>query len=72
MKLATKWPEILVKWPYPSFVLFVSKQSLGVYFHFRLFGNGNGTILAIILFCCLFILENKLNYDDEIMVMQKV
>ena len=28
--------------------------------------------MAIILFCCLFILENKLNYDDEIMVMQKV
>ena len=43
-----------------------------VYFHFRLFGPGNGHILAIILFCCLFILENRLNYDDEIMVMQKV
>ena len=28
--------------------------------------------MAIILFCCLFILENKFNYDDEIMVMQKV
>ena len=40
--------------------------------HFRLFGHGDGAILAIILFCCLFILENKLNYDNEIMVMQKV
>ena len=38
----------------------------------RLFGHGNGTILAIISFCCLFTLENKLNFDDEIMVMQKV
>ena len=28
--------------------------------------------MAIIFFCCLFILENRLNYDDEIMVMQKV
>ena len=28
MKLAKKWPEIGVKWPTPSFVLFVSKQSL--------------------------------------------
>ena len=45
---------------------------IGVYFHFRPFGNGNGTILAIFLFCYLFILENRLNYDDEIMVMQKV
>ena len=27
-----KWPEILVKWPTPSFVIFVSKQSL---FHKR-------------------------------------
>ena len=38
----------------------------------RLFGHGNGAILAIIFFFCLFILENKLNYDDEIMVMQNV
>ena len=38
----------------------------------RLFGHGNGAILAVLFFCCLFILENKLNYDDEIMVMQKV
>ena len=30
MKLAKKWPEIVVKWPTPSFVLFISKQSLGV------------------------------------------
>ena len=28
--------------------------------------------MAIILFCYFFILENRLNYDDEIMVMQKV
>ena len=38
----------------------------------RLFGHGNGAILAIIFFFCLFILENKLNYDNEIMVMQNV
>ena len=38
----------------------------------RLFGHGNGLILAILFFFCLFILENKLNYDDEIMVMQSV
>ena len=38
----------------------------------RLFGHGNGAILSVLFFCCLFILENKLNYDDEIMVMQKV
>ena len=43
-----------------------------VYFHFRLFGPGNGHILVIIFFCCLFILENRLNYDGEIMVMKKV
>ena len=43
-----------------------------MYFHFRLFGPGNGHILGIIFFCCLFILENRLNYDDETMVMQKV
>ena len=28
MELAKKWPEILVKWPSPSFVIFVWKQSL--------------------------------------------
>ena len=28
--------------------------------------------MAIFFFCLLFILENRLNYDDEIMVMQKV
>ena len=28
-KLAKKWPEIPVKWLTPSFVIFVSKQSLG-------------------------------------------
>ena len=28
LHLAKKWPEILVKWPTPSFVIFVSKQSL--------------------------------------------
>ena len=28
--------------------------------------------MAVLFYCCLFILENKLNYDDEIMVMQKV
>ena len=38
----------------------------------RLFGHGNGAILAILFFFCLFILENKLNYDNEIMVMPKV
>ena len=38
----------------------------------RLFGHGNGAILAIFFFFCLFILENKLNYDNEIMVMQNV
>ena len=38
----------------------------------RFFGHGNGLILAILFFFCLFILENKLNYDDEIMVMQSV
>ena len=38
----------------------------------RLFGHGNGAILAIIFFFCLLILENKLDYDDEIMVMQNV
>ena len=43
-----------------------------VYFHSRLFGTGNGQILGAIIFFCLFILENRLNYDDEIMVMQKV
>ena len=43
-----------------------------VYFHFRLFGPGNGHLLGTILFCCLFTLENRLNYDDETMVMQKV
>ena len=31
MKLAKKWPEILVKWPTPRFVLFVSKQSLNMF-----------------------------------------
>ena len=30
MKLAKKWPEILVKWPTHRFVLFVSKQSLQI------------------------------------------
>ena len=54
------------------FVLFCIPILIKVYFHFRLFGPGNGAILAVIFFCCLFILENKLNYDDEIMVMQKV
>ena len=54
------------------FVLFCIPILIEVYFHFRLFGRGNGHILAIIFFCCLFILENRLNYDDEIMVMQKV
>ena len=38
----------------------------------RLFGHGNGLLLAILFFFCLFILENKLNYEDEIMVMQSV
>ena len=28
--------------------------------------------MAILFFFCLFILENKLNYDDDIMVMQKL
>ena len=54
------------------FVLFCIPILIEVYFHFRLFGRGNGHILAIIFFCCLFILENRLNYDDEIMVMQNV
>ena len=43
-----------------------------VYFHFRLFGPGNGHLLGTIFFWCLFFLENRLNYDDEIMVMQKI
>ena len=55
-----------------SFFRFCIPILIWVYFHFRLFGHGNGTILAIILFFCLFILENRLNYDDEIMVMQKL
>ena len=48
-------------------------NSIIIFFSFsRLFGHGNGSILAIVSFCFLFILENKLNYDDEIMVMQKL
>ena len=54
------------------FVLFCIPILIEVYFHFRLFGLGNGHILGFIFYCCLFILENRLNYDDEIMVMQKV
>ena len=54
------------------FVLFCIPILIEVYFHFRLFGRGNGHILAIIFFCFLFILEKRLNYDDEIVVMQKV
>ena len=54
------------------FVLFCIQIIKEVYFHFRLFGPGNGHILGFILFYCLFILENRLNYDDEVMVMEKV
>ena len=54
------------------FVLFCIPILIEVYFHFRLFGRGNGHILAIFFFCLLFVLENRLNYDDETMVMQKI
>ena len=54
------------------FVLFCIPIRIEVYFHFRLFGPGNGHLLGFLFFYCLFILENRLNYDDEIMVMQKV
>ena len=34
-EVGKKWPEILVKWPTPSFVLFVSKQSLLHFLRFQ-------------------------------------
>ena len=47
-EVGKKWPEILVKWPTPSFVLFVSKQSLILKLLFVLYGKHSPRILGML------------------------